>query len=653
MKTAMTLTTGGRAGQCEEDVAAFSKEEAAVSWKDEAARAGLLATVLDVLREVTGEERIPPSKPLLDAGIDSTSVVQFVEALQQRTGLKVAPMVVFMHTTAVAVGAHLAQLAGLGMTVPRAHIVHVDRAAPEVAQQCRTLVCWTRTLVRLNLRLNLHMSALAAAAWAGDVPTARAIALSGVSSLSPVCHLSLRGGGRGNGHYPPKRQLLHVTGRDSYVQIQANTNAMWTLAGEQELHWHSAAHAAWLSKAADGSDFWCGWSATDAKKAEVSGGKWQPWDALCDTKGAPFVRWYIGGELNAAFNELDRHVLAEHGDNTAIIGETDVGHLPTRVKELLVHSTLAAHALRSTLRIECGERMAIYLPNDAHAVVWIEAAKRLGAPYTAIAAGTASALLTDRLTDTGAAVLVTCGSQAEAVLKAVHALDALSFSVAVVAVGDKPDVRLPSDWHAAGALLAAAVACVVWPAHLLSWLRGEELARTLWTLAPPEPVDASHPLFILYTSGSTGKPKGIVHAHGGYLTGLIATSVVVLNLQAGGDDVLFVVATPGWITGQSYMISAALLCRVPSVLLEGSPVSPPDRFAAVIARHRVSVLKAGSTFLRMLMTRPNAEALLAEHSVASLRLGTFCAEPVNEAVHRFAATHLTCVPPYSLLPLPP
>jgi len=93
--------------------------------------------------------------------------------------------------------------------------------------------------------------------------------------------------------------------------------------------------------------------------------------------------------------------------------------------------------------------------------------------------------------------------------------------------------------------------------------------------------------------------------------------------------------------GQSYMIAAALLCRVPSVLLEGSPVSPPDRFAAVIARHKVTVLKAGSTFLRMLMTMPGAGTILKQHDLRSLRLGTFCAEPVNEAVHRFAFEHLT------------
>ena len=77
------------------------------------------------------------------------------------------------------------------------------------------------------------------------------------------------------------------------------------------------------------------------------------------------------------------------------------------------------------------------------------------------------------------------------------------------------------------------------------------------------------------------------------------------------------------------------------VLLDGSPVSPPNRFASVIARHRVSLLKAGSTFLRMLMSRDDALEVFAPYDLSSLRLGTFCAEPVNEAVHRFAMAHLT------------
>ena len=60
-----------------------------------------------------------------------------------------------------------------------------------------------------------------------------------------------------------------------------------------------------------------------------------------------------------------------------------------------------------------------------------------------------------------------------------------------------------------------------------------------------------------------------------------------------------VVATPAWITGQSYMISACLTAGIASVLLDGSPVAPhATRFARVIERHGVTIFKAGSTFLR-------------------------------------------------------
>ena len=41
------------------------------------------------------------------------------------------------------------------------------------------------------------------------------------------------------------------------------------------------------------------------------------------------------------------------------------------------------------------------------------------------------------------------------------------------------------------------------------------------------------------------------------------------------------------------------------------------------------------------MTMPSSDAVVKAFDLTSLRLGTFCAEPVNEAVHAFAVAHLT------------
>jgi len=249
-----------------------------------------------------------------------------------------------------------------------------------------------------------------------------------------------------------------------------------------------------------------------------------------------------------------------------------------------------------------------------------------------------------RLDDIGASVLITCATLAR---DAVEAADVAADPPVVINVDGSFEGMKPAPTMLGQAQSAIEAVAAATSNHSLASLSDAALVGVLWRVVPPTPVEASHPLFILYTSGSTGKPKGIVHAHGGFQVGLCATSSIVLGLRPGAPahlpeakrhDVLLVVASPGWITGQAYMISAALLTRTPSILLDGSPVSPPDRFAAIIARHRVSVLKAGSTFLRMLMTHNDAQQILARHDLRSLRLGSFCAEPVQ------------CPPP---LPWPP
>lgn len=178
-------------------------------------------------------------------------------------------------------------------------------------------------------------------------------------------------------------------------------------------------------------------------------------------------------------------------------------------------------------------------------------------------------------------------------------------------------------------------------AELLA-LPDQDFVRAIWASSKPLPVDADYPMFFIYTSGSTGKPKGIVHAHG-YAAGVAHTMAVSFDARPG--DTLFVVADPGWITGQSYLICAPLVTRVTTVVSEGSPVFPhAGRFASMIERHGVTIFKAGVTFLKSVMSDPSNLADLQRYDMGALRVATFCAEPTSPSVQAFGMEHV--VPQY-------
>lgn len=166
-------------------------------------------------------------------------------------------------------------------------------------------------------------------------------------------------------------------------------------------------------------------------------------------------------------------------------------------------------------------------------------------------------------------------------------------------------------------------------------LSAADLVRAVWAATRPVPLDAEYPCFVIYTSGSTGKPKGVVHVHGGWLAGVAHTMRVAFDARPG--DVLYVVADPGWITGQSYMIAGALCTRVTSVFAEGAPTFPSAaRFASIIERYGVTIFKAGVTFLKTVMSDPQHVADVRRHRTAGVRVATFCAEPTSPAVQEFA-----------------
>lgn len=114
-------------------------------------------------------------------------------------------------------------------------------------------------------------------------------------------------------------------------------------------------------------------------------------------------------------------------------------------------------------------------------------------------------------------------------------------------------------------------------------------------VAAPHPavaVCAGAPAYAQYTSGTTGEPKAAVHRHGDPLVYRQAFAEGAIAVHA--DDVLHSVSKMYFAYGLGNSLFFPLLCGATAVL---SPSRPrPTETAALVERHRVSVLFAVPTF---------------------------------------------------------
>src|SRR5882762_6496658 len=86
----------------------------------------------------------------------------------------------------------------------------------------------------------------------------------------------------------------------------------------------------------------------------------QEWTTILDWQ-LPFAKWFVGGKLNAAYNCLDRHVAAGHGDQVAFYWEGEPGDTrELTYAQLLDEVSRTANTLKS-LGVAKGDRVAIYL----------------------------------------------------------------------------------------------------------------------------------------------------------------------------------------------------------------------------------------------------------------------------------------------------
>jgi acetyl-CoA synthetase len=343
-----------------------------------------------------------------------------------------------------------------------------------------------------------------------------------------------------------------------------------------------------------------------------------PFTRVLDWSNPPFAEWFADGELNVAYNCLDRHVEAGHGDRIALRWEGEPGDQRNVTYAELTDEVKRLSNVLIDLGIERGDRVAIYLPMIPEAIASMLAVARIGAVHSVVFGGFSADSLRSRIDDAGAKLVITAdgGWRKGKVSPLKPAVDqALADRngsgiqetvehVLVVKRGEN-DVEWIDDRD-------------IWWHDVVPQASGEHEA---------EAFPAETPLFILYTSGTTGKPKGILHTSGGYLTQAAFTNRVVHDVHPE-TDVYWCTADIGWITGHTYVTYGPLANGATQLLYEGTPDTPhPGRWWELIEKHGVTIFYTAPTAIRSFMKI--GRDVPQKFDLSSLRLLGSVGEPIN------------------------
>jgi acetyl-CoA synthetase len=338
------------------------------------------------------------------------------------------------------------------------------------------------------------------------------------------------------------------------------------------------------------------------------------------------IRWYLGGQLNACYNALDRHVAAGKGGRTALLFEPDdPDEAPRRITyaEALEAVTRMANVLKAH-GVKRGDRVTIYLPMIPEAAWAMLACARLGAVHSVVFAGFSPDAVADRVLDAASDFVITADEGRRGGRR-----------VPLKANVDRALERCPGVRHVL--VVRHTGAEVGWTDGRDVWLH-EAAAQHGDGDCPCAPMDAEDPLFILYTSGSTGKPKGVLHTTAGYTVYAALTHRLVFDCHTEDDegppDVFWCTADVGWVTGHSYIVYGPLVNGATQVFFEGVPTYPDaSRFWEVVDRHGVTIFYTAPTAIRALMAQGDAFVTRTDRS--SLRVLGTVGEPINPEAWRW------------------
>ncbi len=318
-----------------------------------------------------------------------------------------------------------------------------------------------------------------------------------------------------------------------------------------------------------------------------------------------FYRWFAGGKLNTAYLALDVHIEEGRGDQLALVYDSPAANMQQKFTYAELRDTVAKFAgcLRN-LGVEKGDRVIIYMPMVAEAVIAMLACARLGAVHSVVFGGFAPNELAVRIDDAKPKVLVTgsCGIEFTKIIEykplVDKALEVSKFPPENIVVLQRPQAKATMQSG-----------------------RDHDWNELMSQASPADPVslDATDPLYILYTSGTTGHPKGVVRDNGGHAVALKYSMKAVYNTDPG--DVYWAGSDVGWVVGHSYIVYAPLLHGCTTIVYEGKPVRTPDAgaFWRMIAEHKINTFFTAPTAFRAVKKEDPEAKLLKQYDISSLR----------------------------------
>jgi acetyl-CoA synthetase len=351
------------------------------------------------------------------------------------------------------------------------------------------------------------------------------------------------------------------------------------------------------------------------------------WDQVLDHSNPPFWKWFVGGELNASYNCIDRHLPQDRGKAAFIFVPELESEQPVTLtyQELYVRVNEVAAMLRDFCGLQKGDRVTIHMPLVLELPITMLACARLGVTHSVVFGGFSGVACGQRIADSGSHVLVT--------------MDSYYRSGQIIDHKEKADIALDTANQEGQEVDKV----LVWRRHAGKYFSDtpmkegrdffvdEVLKNYANRIIEPVPVESTHPLFLMYTSGTTAKPKGCQHSTGGYLSYVTGTAKYILDVQP--NDIYWCMADIGWITGHSYIVYGPLALGTTGVIYEGVPTFPDaGRPWRIAQRLGVNIFHTAPTAIRMLRkVGPEEPAKYNYHFKLMVTVG----EPIEPEVWRW------------------